>query len=115
MGNRFEISLVSDDQTWAEARLDEAVAEIQRIEALFTTFNDHSQTNQINANAGIAPVQVDHEVFKLIKRSIRISEVTQGAFDITYGSIDKSLWNFDTHMTSLPDPTTARQMVRLIN
>ena len=115
MGNRFEISLVSDDQTWAEARIDEAVAEIQRIEALFTTFNDHSQTNQINANAGIAPVQVDHEVFKLIKRSIRISEVTQGAFDITYGSIDKSLWNFDTHMTSLPDPTTARQMVRLIN
>jgi len=115
MGNRFEISVVSDDQTWAEARIDEAVAEIQRIEALFTTFNDHSQTNQINANAGIAPVQVDHEVFKLIKRSIRISEVTQGAFDITYGSIDKSLWNFDTHMTSLPDPTTARQMVRLIN
>ena len=115
MGNRFEISAVSDDETWAQARIDEAVAEIQRIEALFTTFNDKSQTNLINANAGISPVKVNREVFELVKRSLRISEVTQGAFDITYGSIDKSLWNFDTQMTALPDPKTTRQMVRLIN
>ena len=115
MGNRFEISAVSEDETWAQARIDEAIAEIQRIEALFTTFNDNSQTNRINANAGISPVKVDREVFELVKRSLRISEVTQGAFDITYGSIDKSLWNFDTQMTALPDSKTARQMVRLIN
>jgi len=115
MGNRFEISAVSEDETWAQARIDEAIAEIQRIEALFTTFNDNSQTNRINANAGISPVKVDREVFELVKRSLRISEVTQGAFDITYGSIDKSLSNFDTQMTALPDPKTARQMVRLIN
>ena len=115
MGNRFEISAVSENETWAQARIDEAIAEIQRIEALFTTFNDNSQTNRINANAGISPVKVDREVFELVKRSLRISEVTQGAFDITYGSIDKSLWNFDTQMTALPDPKTTRQMVRLIN
>lgn len=115
MGNRFEISVVADDELWAEARIDDAVAEIQRIEALLTTFSDNSQTNQINAQAGIAPVSVDRKVFELIRRSLRISELTQGAFDITYGSIDKSLWNFDTHMTSLPDPETARRTVRLIN
>lgn len=115
MGNRFEISVVSEDETWAEARIDDAVTEIQRIEALFTTFKDSSQTNQINAQAGIGPVKVDREVFDLIQRSLRISELTQGAFDITYGSIDKSLWNFDTHMTALPDRETARRMVRLIN
>jgi thiamine biosynthesis lipoprotein len=44
-----------------------------------------------------------------------ISKVTQGAFDISYGSIDKRLWNFDQQMTALPDAETARQMVRLIN
>ncbi|AEI47143.1 FAD:protein FMN transferase [Runella slithyformis] len=115
MGNRFEISVVAEDKAWAEARIDDAVSEIQRIEALLTTFSDNSQTNQINTQAGIAPVRVDREVFELIRRSLRISELTQGAFDITYGSIDKSLWNFDTHMTSLPDPETARRMVRLIN
>ncbi len=65
--------------------------------------------------AGIEAVKVDREVFDLIKRSLRISDITQGAFDITYGSIDKTLWNFDKTMTSLPDAKTARNMVHLIN
>ena len=115
MGNRFEISVVSPDADWANARIDEAIAEISRIEQLLTTFRDDSQTNQINAQAGIRPVRVDAEVFALIERSLRLSALTQGAFDITYGSIDKRLWNFDTTMTALPDPETARRMVRLIN
>jgi thiamine biosynthesis lipoprotein len=115
MGNRFEISVVADDSIWAEERIDMAVAEIRRIEKLLTTFSDDSQTNRINANAGISPVKVAPEVFDLIARSIKISELTQGAFDITYGSIDKSLWNFDLNMKALPDAATARAAVSLIN
>lgn len=115
MGNRFEITVVGEDPTWAEARIDDAVEEISRIERLLTTFNDSSQTALLNRMAGIQPVVVDREVLELIERSLRISRLTQGAFDITYGSIDKRLWNFDTSMTSLPDRETARRAVRLIN
>lgn len=115
MGNRFELSVVSADGTWANDCLDAAIDEISRIERVLTTFREDSQTNQINANAGIRPVQVDAEVFGLIERSLRLSALTQGAFDITYGSLDKRFWNFDTTMTALPDPKTARRMVRLIN
>ena len=115
MGNRFEISVVADDPAWANECIEEAVEEIRRIERLFTTFSDDSQANLVNRNAGIAPVKVDKEVFELIRRSKKISAITQGAFDITYGSIDKSLWNFDKNMTELPDPEMAKQRVRLIN
>lgn len=115
MGNRFEITVVSDDAAWAQERIDDAVAEISRIEKLLTTFNENSQTAAINRMAGIEPVKVDKEVFDLIYRSFKISSLTQGAFDITYGSIDKSLWNFDVNMTSLPSKETAKKMVRLIN
>ena len=115
MGNRFEISVVSDDEQWGENLIESAISEIRRIERLLTTFSENSQTNQINANAGIRPVRVDKEVFNLISRCIKISELTQGAFDITYGSIDKRLWNFDKTMTALPDASTAKKMVRLIN
>ncbi len=115
MGNRFEITVVGLDQVWANDMIDAAVDEIRRIEKLLTTFNDSSETNQINRAAGIAPVQVSEETFRLIQRSKRISDITQGAFDITYGSVDKSLWNFDANMTSLPEARTARRMVRLIN
>ncbi|MEP6713565.1 MAG: FAD:protein FMN transferase, partial [Ferruginibacter sp.] len=80
-----------------------------------TTFDEDSQTNLVNRHAGVAPVAVDKEVFGLIQRSIKISEITQGAFDITYGSIDKKLWNFDKTMASLPDIQVAKQLVKLIN
>jgi len=87
MGNMFTITVVADDETFALE----------------------------NLNAGIQPVVVDTEVFELIERSIGISKITQGAFDITYGSLDKSLWNFDRNMKSLPKPEVALKMVHLIN
>lgn len=115
MGNDFEITVVSDNESRAYEMIALGVAEIKRIERLLTTFRDDSETNRINQAAGIHPVQVSEETFRLIQRSLRISSVTQGAFDISYGSVDKSLWNFDTTMSALPDPKLARQMVRLIN
>jgi thiamine biosynthesis lipoprotein len=115
MGNRFELSVVGEEAGPAQEHLDAAAEEIRRIERLLTTYDEHSETSQINRYAGLAPVAVSAETFQLIERSIRISRLTQGAFDITYGSVDKRLWNFDTTMTSLPDPETAKKMVRLID
>jgi thiamine biosynthesis lipoprotein len=96
-------------------RIEIGVREIRRIERLLTTFDEDSETRLINRNAGSDPVRVSRETFDLIERSIRISRITQGAFDITYGSVDSRLWNFDTTMQRLPDKETARQLVRLIN
>jgi thiamine biosynthesis lipoprotein len=115
MGNHFELSVVAAEEGWAGERIDAGVQEIRRIEKLLTTYSEDSETSLINANAGIAPVPVSAETFGLIERSMRISQLTQGAFDITYGSIDKRLWNFDTSLQALPDAATAKQMVRLID
>lgn len=115
MGNSFALTVVEENAELAEAHIDAAVNEIRRIEALLTTFSESSQTNQVNQQAGISPVQVDREVFSLVQRAIRISELTQGSFDISYGSIDKSLWNFDLSMKALPDKEVAKASVRLIN
>jgi FAD:protein FMN transferase len=115
MGNHFELSIVAEEEEAAMELIDKAVAEIQRIEKLLTTYSDDSETNRINRAAGFEPVCVSEETFRLIQRSLRISQITQGAFDISYGSVDKSLWNFDASMTRLPDPATAKKMVRLIN
>ncbi len=115
MGNRFEFCVIGEDKEWAEDCLAQAVSEVQRIERLFTTFKETSITNQINGMAGIKPIAVDEETFTLIHRSIKISTLTQGAFDISYGAIDKSLWNFDTSMTALPDVAIAKKSVDLIN
>lgn len=115
MGNNFTITLLAADPYFAHQMIDLAVSEISRIEKLLTTFCDQSETNLINQNAGIAPVHVSKETFDLIERSIAISKITQGAFDISYGSIDKSLWNFDKSMTALPSNEHAKKMVHLID
>lgn len=115
MGNHFELSVVGEEEPWAMERIEAGVREIQRIERLLTTYDEGSETSLINYNAGLYPVPVSKETYDLIERSIRISRITQGAFDITYGSVDRRLWNFDTTMQRLPDKETARQMVRLIN
>ncbi|NBP70269.1 MAG: FAD:protein FMN transferase, partial [Cytophagia bacterium] len=84
MGNRFSFTVVAEDEQWANDRIQQAINEVVRIEKLLTTFDEDSQTNQINRSAGITSVCVDEEVFDLIERSIKISELTQGAFDLTY-------------------------------
>ena len=115
MGNRFEFTVITEDGQEGNVAIDAAIEEVKRIEYLLTTFSNFSQTSLINENAGLLPVKVEDEVISLIDRSIRISEITDGAFDITYGSIDKRLWNFDPNMTSLPDEQTALASVELID
>ncbi len=115
MGNRFEFVVVAADPIRASKFIEAGIAEIQRIEKLLTTFSKDSETSLVNENAGLSAVQVSRETYHLIERSIRLSQLTQGAFDITYGSVDNRLWNFDTTMKSLPERETARKMVHLIN
>ncbi len=115
MGNRFEISVLHNDESWANNQISKAVAEIQRIEKLLTTFSDDSLTSKINEFAGISPVVVTDEVFALMERCQKLSELTQGAFDITYGSLDKRFWNFDTNMCELPDKKIAQKSIALVN
>ena len=115
MGNRFEITVLDPDENRAAWLIELAIAEIRRIEGLLSTFLPESETNRINDMAGITPVEVSGEMIALIQRAQRISALTQGAFDLSYGSIDKRLWNFDLTMKSLPDAAIARKSVRLIN
>lgn len=115
MGNQFEFTLIAQNTSIAEELFTIAIDEIKRIEALLTTFSENSITYKINENAGIKAIKVPTEVFQLIKRSQFISKITQGAFDLSYGSIDKRFWNFDLNMTSLPDVETAKKSVALIN
>lgn len=89
MGDQFEISVVSDNPDWADERIDDAIAEISRVERLLSADNHNSIVNEINRNAGIAPVKVSGEVFRLIDRSLQISELTYGVFDITYYTTDR--------------------------
>jgi len=101
MGSRFDITVVANDSVRGAQDIDLAVAEIARIEKLISSWDANSQTSEINKNAGIKPVKVSKELIDLIDRAISISRLTDGAFDITYASMDK-IWKFDGSMTEMP-------------
>ncbi len=101
MGSRFDITVVAATEELGYINIEEAAAEITRIEKMISSWNPESETSLINKNAGIKPVKVSLELFKLIERAKQISEITDGAFDISYASMDL-IWKFDGSMKYLP-------------
>ena len=113
MGSRFDISIVAETEEKGDYYIDLAVNEISRIEKLISSWDAGSQTSLINQNSGIEPVKVDKELFQLIERAIKISKLTNGAFDITYASMDK-IWHFDGSMTGMPSAEAIKKSVEKI-
>jgi len=101
MGSRFDISVVAIDSIKAQEHINIAITEIKRIENLISSWDKNSQTSEINNNAGIKPIKVSKELYNLIQRSLAISKLTDGAFDISYASMDK-IWKFDGSMKVMP-------------
>lgn len=108
MGSDFELIATAIDQQAANIFLQQGIDEIKRLEYLLTEFSETSQTAELNRNAGITSVQVDNEVYELIKRCKNISTLTQGAFDISAGAL-KRLYNFKQEHFQLPDRKTILQ------
>ncbi len=101
MGTRFEITVVAPNEEIGYINIDEAVSEIKRIERMISSWDENSETSRINRNAGIGPVEVSQELLQLIERAKKISEITSGAFDISYAALD-GLWRFDGTMERFP-------------
>jgi thiamine biosynthesis lipoprotein len=101
MGSRFEITVVAESKAEGNQYIDMAITEISRIEKLISSWDEESQTSEINRQAGVAPVKVSPELFSLIQRALGISQLTDGAFDISYASMDR-IWHFDGSMTEMP-------------
>lgn len=113
MGTAFEITVVAPNEDIGYINIDEAVSEIKRIEKIISSWDPESETSLINKNAGIKPVKVSFELFKLIERAKRISVITDGAFDISYASMD-NIWKFDGTMQRMPSKEAISQSISKI-
>lgn len=113
LGSPFEISVVANDSVQANFYTELAISEVKRIENLISDWIPTTQISLVNQNAGITPVKVDKEVFELVDRAMKISKLTDGAFDISYASMDK-IWKFDGSMKSMPTAETIKKSVEKV-
>lgn len=93
MGTFFDIQVVAEGEARATAAMDEAFAEIARVEGLLSEWRETSEISEVNRNAGRRPVVVGPELYDVVERSVWASELTGGAFDVTFAACG-GLWSF---------------------
>jgi thiamine biosynthesis lipoprotein len=93
MGTRMEVRLWHDSESEARRLIAAAMAEFDRIEAGMSTYRPDSEISRVNALAATAPVPVSAELYGLVQRSLEMSVLSGGAFDITYDSVGQ-LYDF---------------------
>ena len=114
MGSRFTFTVVADDDSAGQRALRAGLSEVHRIDHLMSFWDSTSEVVRINRLAGVRPVAVSPETFDLIARTLRLSQLSDGAFDITFASADK-LYHFDRNPhPGLPDSALVRASVRRI-
>jgi len=114
MGCNFEITVVATNQAQANNYINLAIAEITRIEKLISSWDPTSETSKINKNAGGKPVVVSDELIQLVIRAKNISKITDGAFDVSYASMDK-VWFFNGSMQKMPSAEAIKNSVKNID
>lgn len=113
MGSQFELIVSCDSEIRAQQLLQLGIDEIKRIEDLFSEFRPDTDTAKINKSAGAYPVSTHPEVLALIERSLAISNLTQGAFDISMGPL-KKIYKFKNEQFTFPDQTAIEEALALV-
>ena len=96
MGTRIAVEVWQDDPAAAESSIDAVIAEMRRIDELMSVYKPESQVSVVNRDAATRPVKVDPELAALIARALEYSEMSDGAFDITYASVGY-LYDYRAH------------------
>ncbi len=97
MGTRISVELWHDDPATAKQCEEAVFTEMHRIDALMSPYKEDSLLAKINREASKQPVKVSPELYRLIEQSIKISELSGGAFDITFASVGY-LYDYRQHI-----------------
>ncbi len=87
MGTAIHVELWHNDKKTAESYIQSVLDEMRHVDALMSPFKKNSEISLINQWAAKKPLKISTELFNLIQKSIQISKLSDGAFDITFASV----------------------------
>lgn len=114
MGTLISLTVVSNSRQKAMAAMDRAFQTLTDLEQQTSRKIPTSFTSQLNRSAGQNRTLISPSYLALLKSSLYYSQLTQGAFDITIGSLT-SLWHFEDDQGTLPDEKSIRLRLPLVN
>jgi thiamine biosynthesis lipoprotein len=107
MGTQYHVTIARPAGDFdIDAVQREIDAELQRINAQMSTYLPDSEISKFNSQNELDWFGVSPEFAAVVKRARRFSEKTDGAFDVTVGSL-VNRWNFGPHKASLEMPSEA--------
>ena len=112
MGTRITVRLYHPQKDTGEAAVRAAINEIARIERLMSTYMDDSRISAITREAHLQPVAAGSELFALLRKSLEVSRLTDGSFDMTYDSVGQ---HYDFREGKRPDAEVIADALPKIN
>jgi FAD:protein FMN transferase len=114
MGTNIEMTASNEDEAKVNAAFDSAVQEISRIENVMSEWREGTPVSQINRKAGLEAVKVPDELFHVITAAQKVSELSEGAFDISWAAM-RGVWKFSKGSEKVPTPDEIRKTRPLID
>lgn len=93
----------------AQEAVDEAKAEIQRLDELLSTGNEESEIAQLNQNKSAI---LSEDAGYLVERALELNKETDGAFDIAIYPVMEA-WGFPTQNYQVPTADTLESLLKL--
>lgn len=87
MTTRVSIEFWLEDVEQAQQIKRQAMKIFNQVDERMSAYRRQSELSKLNRTAFESPVLVSNELYGVLKRSQDISELSQGAFDMTFGSV----------------------------
>jgi thiamine biosynthesis lipoprotein len=87
MGTEVTITVAARSTDEGKAAIEAGMAELRRLDAMMSLYKDDSELARVNFAAGKHPVKVSPEMIEVVEAARKISDLTDGAFDVTIGPL----------------------------
>ncbi|NOX96688.1 MAG: FAD:protein FMN transferase [Nitrospirae bacterium] len=113
MGTTVEITIRGENKDLAGKAAEQAFREIEAVDSLMSTFKKDSEISRINREGARQPIKVSRDTFRVVRESIRLSELSGGAFDITVAPL-VNLWRSARKNKRLPGQQNLKKALALV-
>lgn len=117
MGTLVEITVTAPRSKDPAALAEGARREIERMENIFSSYKKDSFVSRLNDLPAGTPLRIqpgEESVLDVLDAARRVSEWSDGAFDITFASVGR-FWNLDPENPRLPTPEEIAEALPKIN
>ena len=114
MGTVFEITAYVSDKYKADKAFNDVFKEINRLDYLMSNYKEESELSKVNKYAASEPTDCDNELAYVIEQSLRYSDITDGAFDITVGPLMKK-WGFFKEQGKIPGKEELESVLKSVS